>query len=90
MVKPIFKFRRSQAMVKAKVNMEIDDILINYTTEETMIINKDTRRAWCGPCEKDARFVQFIIEGTTDEGDIVVDCTASTGMDQFYFSFTKF
>lgn len=34
---------------------------------------------WHGPHEKDARFFQFLIEGTTIEGDIVLDCTIGTG-----------
>ena len=74
-----FYFRRSQTMLKAKVDLRRDDLLMNYTTEDTMKMNDMDRMAWRGAREKDARFIQFIIEGTTDEGDIVLDCTASTG-----------
>lgn len=66
-------------MLKAKVDIRRDDILINYTTEETMLMNELTSLPWRGAREKDARFYQFIIEGTTEEGDLVLDCTASTG-----------
>ena len=74
-----FYFRRSQTMLKAKVDLRRDDLLMNYTTEDTMKMNDMDRMAWCSAREKDARFIQFIIESTTDEGDIVLDCTASTG-----------
>lgn len=73
-----FSFKRTPSMQKAKVDIRRDDTLINYTTEETMLMNKAT--PWRGAREKDPRFFQFLIEGTTIEGDMVVDRTASTGM----------
>jgi hypothetical protein len=74
-----FFFKRSSTMLKAKVDLHRDDLLINYTTEDSMLMNDMDRMPWRGAREKDARFIQFIIEGTTDEGDLVLDCTASTG-----------
>ena len=74
-----FSFRRSATMSKAKVDLKRDDLLINYTTEDSMLIDAKDKRSWRGAREKDARFLQHIIEGTTDEGDVVFDCTASTG-----------
>lgn len=73
-----FSFLRTQSMRKAKVDLARDDMLINYTTEETILMNE--KIPWRGAREKDPRFFQFLIEGTTIEGDLVVDCTASTGM----------
>ncbi len=73
-----FAFHLTPSMKKAKVDIGRDDILINYVTEETMLMNGAI--PWRGAREKDPRFFQFLIEGTTIEGDVVVDCTASTGM----------
>jgi hypothetical protein len=52
---------------------------MNYTTEDSMLMNDMDRMPWRGAREKDARLLRHIIEGTTDEGDVVLDCTASTG-----------
>jgi len=54
-------------------------MLMNYTTKDTMLINEATSILWQGGREKDPRFMQFLIEGTIDEGDVVFDYTASTG-----------
>ena len=74
-----FDFKRSAMMMKAKVDLKRDDLLINYTTEDSMMMCDMDQLPWRGAREKDARFIQFIIEGTTNEGDVVLDCTASTG-----------
>ncbi len=71
-------------MLKAKVDLKHDDLLINYTTEDSMLMNNMDQMPWRRAREKDARFIQFIIEGTTDKGDLVLDCTTSTG--EFGFS----
>jgi len=62
-----FFFKRSPSMLKAKVDNKRDDILINYTTEETMLMNEFTSLPWYRAQEKDARFYQFI-EGTPLKG----------------------
>jgi hypothetical protein len=42
---------------------------------------------WRRTREKDPLFLQIFIESTTAVGDIVLDCTASTGMNSIvYFS----
>jgi hypothetical protein len=66
-------------MAKARVDLRKDDMYMNYTNEDTQLMNKATSRPWRGAREKDARFLQFFIEGTTEEGDLILDCTASTG-----------
>ena len=79
-VKSTFTFRQTPAMIKAKWNLERKDMVINYITEETMLVDKESGKPWCGPHEKDARFLQFFIEGCLDEEDVVVDCIAATGL----------
>ena len=79
-VKSTFTFRQTSAMTKAKWNLERKDMVINYITEETMLVDKESGKPWHGPREKDARFLQFFIEDCSDEEDVVLDCTAATGM----------
>ena len=83
--KSAFTFRQTRAMTKAKWNLARKDMVINYITEETMLVDKETKRPWRGPREKDARFLQFFIEGCSDEDDIVLDCTAATGLLKFSY-----
>ncbi len=74
-----FYLKHSEAMQKAKVDRRRHDMLMNYTSEKTMLINSATSIPWRGAREKDARFMHFLIEGTTEEGDVVLDYTKSTG-----------
>ena len=62
-MKSTFTFRQTPAMTKAKWNLERKEIVINYITEETMLVDKESGKLWRGPREKDARFLQFFIEG---------------------------
>jgi len=79
-----FSLKFTEVMQKAKVDLKRHEMLINYTTEDTMLINEATSIPWRGGHKKDIHFLQFMIEGTTEEGDIVLDCTATTG--EFGFS----
>jgi hypothetical protein len=75
------------------IELEIDDVIMNYTT--TPLI--DGSKAWRGSREKDIFFMSSLIMATTDIGEVVVDVTASIGMSYFtchhimvfifYFSF---
>ena len=78
--KTAFTFRQTPAMTKAKWNLERKDMMINYITKETMLVDKESGKPWRGPREKDARFLQFFIEGCSDEEDVVLDCTAAIGL----------
>jgi hypothetical protein len=46
-------------------------------TKDTQLMNGNT--PWRGGREKDPILLQLLIESTTDVGDIVLDCTTSTG-----------
>ena len=81
--KSAFTFRQTQAITKAKWNLQRKDMVINYITEETMLVDKESKKPWGGPREKDARFLQFFIEGCSDEEDVVLDCIAATGLLMF-------
>ena len=78
--KTAFTFRQTTAMTKAKWNLQRKDMVINYITKETMLVDKESGKPWQGLREKDARFLQFFIEGCSDEEDVVLDCTTATGL----------
>ena len=52
-------------------------MLMNYTHADDMAMNGDT--PWRGGREKDPRFFTILLEATSVTGDLILDCTASTG-----------
>ena len=72
-----FAFKRTQMMKKAGVDVEIDDMLMNYMHEDDLSMNGS--KPWRGAREKDPRFFTLFLEATSSEGDIIMDCSASTG-----------
>jgi len=71
-----FSFRHTTTMKKAGINIGWDDMLMNYTHPNDMVINGGT--PWQRAREKDPRFFQMLLDATTIEGDLVLDYTAST------------
>ncbi len=63
------------------VNVGRDDILQNFCNKEDVTMNGT--KPWRGPREKARQFMQMLIEACSEPGDIVVDCTASTGSSCF-------
>jgi hypothetical protein len=61
------------------INVADDDVLFNLVTKDTQLMRGST--PWRGGREKDPILLQMLIESTTQFGDIVLDCTASTGKD---------
>jgi hypothetical protein len=60
------------------INVAVDDVLFNLVTKDTQVMRGNT--PWRGGREKNPVLLQLLIESTTQVGDIVLDCTASTGM----------
>lgn len=60
------------------IDIAADDVLHNFVTKDSQLIRGEI--PWRGAREKDPTFMQMLIEATTSVGDIVLDCTASTGM----------
>jgi len=58
-----------------------DDVLRNYWFEKDVTMNGDV--PWRGPREKAPSFMQMLVEALCQPGDVVVDCTASTGNSNF-------
>ena len=61
------------------INVIVDDVLLNLVTKDTQLMRGTT--PWKGGREKDPILLQMLIESTTQAGDIVLDCIASTGKD---------
>ena len=72
-----FSFKTTATMMKAGVDVGTDDMLMNYTHADDMAMNGDT--PWRGRREKDPRFFTILLEATSVTGDLILDCTASTG-----------
>jgi hypothetical protein len=60
------------------IDVAVDDVLFNLVTKDTQFKNGNI--PWRGGREKDPLLLQLLIESTTQVDDIVLDCTASTGM----------
>ncbi len=69
-------------MVKAGVDIARDDMVMNYTHPDDMAMNDG--KPWRRAREKDPRFFQILLEATSVEGDVILDCTASTGQDSIH------
>jgi hypothetical protein len=61
------------------INVAADDVLFNLVTKDTQLMRGTV--PWRGGREKDPILLQMLIESTTQVGDIVLDCIASTGKD---------
>ena len=73
-----FPFQVVPSFDAVGVTVGSDDILPNYNFQEEISMNGGV--PWRGPREKSRQFMQMLIEGMTEPGDVVVDCTASTGI----------
>jgi len=72
-----FEFKLTTGISEKKVNLQLDDTLLNYTLEKTMLMNgKDP---WHGAREKHPRFFGWLVERTIVEGDTVMDYTTGIG-----------
>jgi hypothetical protein len=59
------------------IDVAVDDVLFNLVTRDTQLMRGST--PWREGREKDPVLLQLLIESTTQVGDIVLDCTTSTG-----------
>jgi hypothetical protein len=59
------------------IDVAVDDVLFNLVTRDTQLMRGSS--PWRGGREKDPVLLQLLIESTTQVGDIILDCTASTG-----------
>jgi hypothetical protein len=59
------------------IDVAVDDVLFNLVTKDTQLMRGST--PWRGGRQKDPLLLQLLIESTTQVGNIILDCTASTG-----------
>jgi hypothetical protein len=79
---PAFSFQPVQELLDFDIDVGSDDVLHNLVTKETQMMRGTT--PWRGSREKDPLLLQMLIEVTTSPGDIVMDCSASTGLITYF------
>jgi hypothetical protein len=72
-----FSIRPMDELDSVGIDVAVDDVLFNLVTKDTQLMRGST--PWRGGREKDPVLLKLLIESTTHVGDIVLDCTASTG-----------
>ena len=58
------------------INVAVDFVFFNLVTKDTQLMRGTI--LWRRGREKDPILLQMLIESTTQVGDIILDCTAST------------
>jgi hypothetical protein len=72
-----FSIRPMAELDSVGIDVAVDDVVFNLVTKDTQLMRGST--PWRGGREKDPVLLQLLIESTTQVGDIVLDCTSSTG-----------
>jgi hypothetical protein len=72
-----FSIRPLAELDSVGIDVAVDDVLFNLVTKDTQLMKGST--PWRGGREKNPILLQLLIESTIDVGDIVLDCTTSTG-----------
>jgi hypothetical protein len=72
-----FAFNNILSLEKQGIDVGRDDILQNFTTKESQMMNKT--KPWRGPRERNLLLLQMFIEVASQLGDLVLDCTFATG-----------
>jgi hypothetical protein len=72
-----FSIRPMAELESIGIDVAVDDVLFNLVTKDTQLMRGNTLLR--GGKEKDPFLLQLLIESTTQVGDIVLDCTTSTG-----------
>ena len=75
---PPFQFRTVPSHDAVGINVGKDDILQNFCGRDNVAMNGGI--PWRGPREKARAFMQMVVEALSAPGDVIMDCTAGTGM----------
>lgn len=73
-----FSVRESKKWVDMGFSIKKDGMLSNFTDDTNQLMNGD--KPWRGAREKNDHFLSIIFDTITQEGDIVMDWHASTGI----------
>jgi len=71
-----FSFRHTTTMKNVSFDIAWDNMLMNYTHLDEMAMNGTM--PWRGASDKETHFFQILLEVVIVEGDLVLDCIAST------------
>jgi hypothetical protein len=71
-----FSIRPMAELDSVSIDIAVDDVFFNLVTRATQLMRGNS--PWRGGREKDPVLLQLLIESTTQVGNIVLDCTAST------------
>jgi hypothetical protein len=74
---PAFSLQPVEELEALDIDVSTDDVLHNLVTKESQLMRGSI--PWRGSREKDPLLLQMLIESTTSVGNLVMDCTASTG-----------
>lgn len=81
-----FAFQAVPALERLGVDVSRDDILQNYVSRDEQLMNGT--RPWRGSREKSTLLLQMLIQASTKPGDVVLDCTTSTGNPTLFYLFS--
>jgi hypothetical protein len=76
-LEPAFSLQPVEELEALGIDVSTDDVLHNLVTKESQLMRGSI--PWRGSREKDPLLLQMLIESTTSVGNLVMDCTASTG-----------
>jgi len=71
-----FSFKLIEYLKSKGLDFERGDMIMNYTKETDQAM--DGPKPWRGACKKDPQFFACLIHAVSDEGDLILDCTAAT------------
>ena len=75
---PPFQFQTVPSHDVVGINVGKDDILQNFCGRDDVAMNGGT--SWRGSCEKARAFMQMVVEALSTPRNVIMDCTAGTGM----------
>jgi len=75
--KSSFSFRLTESLKSKGLDFKCGDMMMNFTKEDDQAM--DGPKPWRGAREKDPCFFALLFEATSDEGNIVLDCTTAIG-----------
>ena len=74
-----FSFYERVELKRDRIQLSTDGHLTNLITEDTLTLREGTTVPWDGAREKSSNLMEALIDMYTQEDDIVLDLTASTG-----------
>lgn len=74
-----FSFFDRMELQREGIQLSSDGFLTNLITQESLTMKGDSNMPWRGAREKSTNFLEALIDLCTQEDDVILDITASTG-----------